>query len=107
MESIYVTNIINGSLGATFELREELSKLFSRTGHKFKISAFLLLKCIEGARNNPRYFVFSIKRRDKYIPLPVAQFLKCQCEKYPFVLKFHLSLVNNKSPAKAQQSNQL
>lgn len=85
LESIYITNIINNSLGATFELREEFSKLFSRTGNKFKISAFLLLKCIEGAVNNPKYFVFSIKKRDKYIPLPVAQFLKCQCEKYPFL----------------------
>lgn len=70
------------------------------------MSTFLLLKCAEGTLNNPQHFVFSVKGKDKYIPLPVAQFLKCQCEKYPFLLKFHLSLVNNKAPSQspAEQS---
>lgn len=59
--STYITNVINGSSVDTFELSEEFGTVLSRTGNKFKMSAFLLLKCIEGAVNNPKYFVFSVK----------------------------------------------
>lgn len=87
---------------ASFEPSEDFRKLFSRIGNKCKMSAFLLLKYKEGAMNNPKYFVFSVKRKDKYMQFPVAQFLKCQREKYPFLLKFHLRVVNNK--ARSQSS---
>lgn len=58
---LYNSIIINGSSVDTFELCEEFSKLFSRIGNKFKMSAFLLLKCIKRAMNNAKYFVFSVK----------------------------------------------
>lgn len=47
--------------------------------------------------NNSKFFVFSVKLKDKYIPLPVTQCLKCQCEKYPSIIKFYSKLVINKA----------
>lgn len=59
--NVTTTIIINGSLVDTFELCEEFTKLFSRIGNKLEMSAFLLLKCVEGAMNNTKYFVFCVK----------------------------------------------
>lgn len=87
----WVKNFVSASLGLAINL---------------KCQFFFGWNVLREPLNNPQYFVFSVKWKDKYIPLPVAQFLKCQCEKYPFLLKFHSRLVNNKAPSQspAEQS---